>query len=167
MSFVSSKGNILCRLIKIELYKIFAIINRAIKGLHCIAHITTHFMDQGSMCLLANTVQETCLTKTQYRIKQTTHTHTKHKATQLKSTLNQLLHLILMQISTWRPLLVFRIMYTYIYIYIYIYIYLVSRPGFHIFTYISYNHTNHENVGKDTYTCTYPYSDISIIRFAI
>ena len=36
MSFVSSKGNILCRLIKIELYKIFAIINRAIKGLHCI-----------------------------------------------------------------------------------------------------------------------------------
>ena len=37
MSFVSSKGNILCRLIKIELYKIFAIINRAIKGLHCIS----------------------------------------------------------------------------------------------------------------------------------
>ena len=36
MSFVSSKGNIFCRLIKIELYKIFAIINRAIKGLHCI-----------------------------------------------------------------------------------------------------------------------------------
>ena len=36
MSFVSSKGNILCRLINIELYKIFAIINRAIKGLHCI-----------------------------------------------------------------------------------------------------------------------------------
>ena len=36
MSFVSSKGNILCRLIKIELYKIFAIINRAIKGPHCI-----------------------------------------------------------------------------------------------------------------------------------
>ena len=36
MSFVSSKGNILCRLIKIELYKIFAIINRAINGLHCI-----------------------------------------------------------------------------------------------------------------------------------
>ena len=35
MSFVSSKGNILCRLVKIELYKIFAIINRAIKGLHC------------------------------------------------------------------------------------------------------------------------------------
>ena len=34
MSFVSSKGNILCRL-KIELYKIFAIINRAIKSLHC------------------------------------------------------------------------------------------------------------------------------------
>ena len=33
MSFVSSKGNILCRLVKIELYKIFAIINRAIKGL--------------------------------------------------------------------------------------------------------------------------------------
>ena len=36
MSFVSSKGNTLCRFIKIELYKIFAIINRAIKGLHCI-----------------------------------------------------------------------------------------------------------------------------------
>ena len=35
VSFVSSKGNIFCRLIKIELYKIFAIINRAIKGLHC------------------------------------------------------------------------------------------------------------------------------------
>ena len=35
MSFVSSKGNILCRLVNIELYKIFAIINRAIKGLHC------------------------------------------------------------------------------------------------------------------------------------
>ena len=38
MSFVSSKGNIFCRLIKIELYKIFAIINRAIKGLHCTSH---------------------------------------------------------------------------------------------------------------------------------
>ena len=37
VSFVSSKGNILCRLVKIELYKIFAIINRAIKGLHCIS----------------------------------------------------------------------------------------------------------------------------------
>ena len=35
MSFVSSKGNILCRLIIIELYEIFALINRAIKGLHC------------------------------------------------------------------------------------------------------------------------------------
>ena len=35
MSFVSSKGNILCRLIKIELYKIFAIINRAIKSAGC------------------------------------------------------------------------------------------------------------------------------------
>ena len=35
VSFVSSKGNILCGLVKIELYKIFAIINRAIKGLHC------------------------------------------------------------------------------------------------------------------------------------
>ena len=35
VSFLSSKGNILCRLIKIELYKIFAIINRAIKGPHC------------------------------------------------------------------------------------------------------------------------------------
>ena len=40
MSFVSSKGNILCRLVKIELYKIFAIINRAIKGLHCICNVT-------------------------------------------------------------------------------------------------------------------------------
>ena len=38
VSFVSSKGNILCRLIKIELYKIFAITNRAIKGLHCITN---------------------------------------------------------------------------------------------------------------------------------
>ena len=37
MSFVSSKGNILCRLIKIELYKIFAIINPVIKGLHCMS----------------------------------------------------------------------------------------------------------------------------------
>ena len=36
MSFVSSMDNILCRLINMELYKIFAIINRAIKGLHCI-----------------------------------------------------------------------------------------------------------------------------------
>ena len=36
MSFVSSKGNILCRLIIIELYEIFALIDRAIKGLHCI-----------------------------------------------------------------------------------------------------------------------------------
>ena len=35
MSFVSSNGNILCRLINIEPYKIFAIINRALKGLHC------------------------------------------------------------------------------------------------------------------------------------
>ena len=35
MSFMSSKGNILCRLINLELYKIFAILNRAIKGLHC------------------------------------------------------------------------------------------------------------------------------------
>ena len=35
MSFVSSKGNILCRLIIIELYEIFALIIRAIKGLHC------------------------------------------------------------------------------------------------------------------------------------
>ena len=35
MSFVSSKVNILCRFINIELYKIFVIINRAIKGLHC------------------------------------------------------------------------------------------------------------------------------------
>ena len=35
VSFVSSKGNILCRLVKIEPHKIFAIINRAIKGLHC------------------------------------------------------------------------------------------------------------------------------------
>ena len=37
VSFVSSKGNILCRLIIIELYEIFAQINRAIKGLHCIS----------------------------------------------------------------------------------------------------------------------------------
>ena len=36
MSFVSSKGNILCGLTNTELYKIFAILNRAIKGLHCI-----------------------------------------------------------------------------------------------------------------------------------
>ena len=43
MSFVSSKGNILCRLIKIELYKIFAIINRAIKGLHCMLAIFLPF----------------------------------------------------------------------------------------------------------------------------
>ena len=35
MSFVSSKGNILCGLINIELYEIFAIINRAFRGLHC------------------------------------------------------------------------------------------------------------------------------------
>ena len=35
MTFVSSKGNILCRLINIELYEIFPVINRAIKGLHC------------------------------------------------------------------------------------------------------------------------------------
>ena len=38
VSFVSSKGNILCRLVKIELYKIFAIINRAIKGLYYSYH---------------------------------------------------------------------------------------------------------------------------------
>ena len=38
VSFVSSKGNILCWLIKIELYKIFALINRAIKSLHCISN---------------------------------------------------------------------------------------------------------------------------------
>ena len=37
---MSSKGNIFCRLIKIELYKIFAIINRAIKGLHCTWYTT-------------------------------------------------------------------------------------------------------------------------------
>ena len=42
VSFVSSKGNILCRLVKIELYKIFAIINRAIKGLHCMWKTTSH-----------------------------------------------------------------------------------------------------------------------------
>ena len=42
MSFVSSKGNILCRLVKIELYEIFAIINRAIKGLHCTLVRTLH-----------------------------------------------------------------------------------------------------------------------------
>ena len=39
VSFVSSKGNIFCWLIKIELYKIFAIINRAIKGLHCNSYL--------------------------------------------------------------------------------------------------------------------------------
>ena len=38
MSFVSSKGNILCRLIIIELYEIFALINRAIKGLHTVSN---------------------------------------------------------------------------------------------------------------------------------
>ena len=42
MSFVSSKGNIFC---KIELYKIFAIINRAIKGLHCIQHQSKLWID--------------------------------------------------------------------------------------------------------------------------
>ena len=41
MSFVSSKDNILCRLINVELYEIFAIINRAIKGLHCIIYRPT------------------------------------------------------------------------------------------------------------------------------
>ena len=46
VSFVSSKGNILCRLIKIELYKIFAIINRAIKGLHCSQGISSHVIHQ-------------------------------------------------------------------------------------------------------------------------
>ena len=40
MSFVSSKGNILCRLINIELYKIFAIINRVIKGSPLYSHNT-------------------------------------------------------------------------------------------------------------------------------
>ena len=39
MSFVSSKGNILCKLINIDLYEILAIINRAIKGLHCIMRL--------------------------------------------------------------------------------------------------------------------------------
>ena len=43
MSFVSSKGNILCRLVNIELYKIFAIINRALKGLHCIGVLNLHY----------------------------------------------------------------------------------------------------------------------------
>ena len=48
MSFVSSKGNILCRLINIELYKIFAIINRAIKGLYCIVNkIPLKFVPKG------------------------------------------------------------------------------------------------------------------------
>ena len=56
MSFMSSKGNILCRLIKIELYKIFAIINRAIKGLHCTGFTEYKF---GCMCsvLHASSVQ--------------------------------------------------------------------------------------------------------------
>ena len=53
MSFVSSKGNILCRL-KIELYKIFAIINRAIKGLHCtnkkLSMLPEH---QSKVCLIS------------------------------------------------------------------------------------------------------------------
>ena len=35
VSFVSSKGSIICRLISVNFYKIFAIINRVIKGLHC------------------------------------------------------------------------------------------------------------------------------------
>ena len=55
MSFVSSKGNILCRLIKIELYKIFAIINRAIKGstvyvytIHKTAHYRNRLLSQAS-----------------------------------------------------------------------------------------------------------------------
>ena len=51
MSFVSSKGNILCRLIKIELYKIFAIINRAIKGLHCTSGIDIPLTLRFSMLL--------------------------------------------------------------------------------------------------------------------
>ena len=42
VSFVSSKGNIFCRLSNIELYKIFAIINRAIKGLHCIIRVQSY-----------------------------------------------------------------------------------------------------------------------------
>ena len=41
---MSSKGNILCRLINVELYKIFAITNRTIKGLHCI-HISYHILE--------------------------------------------------------------------------------------------------------------------------
>ena len=48
MSFVSSKDNILCRLINMELYKIFAITNRAIKGLHCTCYAVqreTHCAD--------------------------------------------------------------------------------------------------------------------------
>ena len=69
--------------------------------------ITPPFHDikvQGSMCLLANTMQKTCLTKTQYRIK-TKHTNTKrHKTTQLKSTLKQIHPLIVIQIYTWRPM---------------------------------------------------------------
>ena len=51
MSFVSSKGNILCRLIKIELYKIFAIIIRAIKGLHCIVVQVLTWCQAGAMPL--------------------------------------------------------------------------------------------------------------------
>ena len=56
MSFVSSKGNILCRLIKIELYKIFAIINRAIKGLHCIVCVTMMTILHADMTQAANTI---------------------------------------------------------------------------------------------------------------
>ena len=56
---MSSKGNILCRLIKFELYKIFAIINRAIKGLHCIIVFThwgqaTHVSKLNQCWIIAN-----------------------------------------------------------------------------------------------------------------
>ena len=55
VSFVSSMDNILYRLINMELYKIFAIINRAIKGLHCIEelilyHTTAPLMASAKGC---------------------------------------------------------------------------------------------------------------------
>ena len=58
MSFVSSKSNILCRLINIELYKIFAIMNRAIKGLHCIKHVITSISQHGNIYLYLPTICE-------------------------------------------------------------------------------------------------------------
>ena len=59
MSFVSSKGNILCRLIKIELSKILTIINRVIKGLHC--NCTCHISLEIYMFLACNATSKMCL----------------------------------------------------------------------------------------------------------